>query len=1009
MSPQQTALAACLAIFASASLISAESLPVTVSGSFASGISLNWPIRKGGWYRIERSVSLAPGTWEEVQRFYAPFSTATTQSGGYDPSTKAHLQISQGGGSTGGNPSTTEPIYFFVIRRDNASTLLSWPSDAEGGVASAYVSQDWRFLSSPNLLPPTASLRITNNGSPYSVSFITVDTTALPTPLPSSSDLGSDDQAYLARITGAWASVAQFLQQPPPPPTVGFTVPSPMQGAAYYRIQETAVDTDDDGIWDWHEWNRSLNPFASDTDGDQVTDPWDGIAPQPIISEFQASNQTTIADEDGVFSDWCEIINPTTAAVSMANWKITDTAGNLSKWIFPSISIPPGKTLLVWLSGKNRTNPANPLHTNFSLEAAAESVRLVTPTGNVVDTFAWSAQNSQLPDRSFGWGITNSIRTPTGAPADGLTRKGYYFGEPTPGTANRTTAYVGICQDPVFSALGGIFESGSINVTVTPSRSGDTVRYTLDSSEPTEVSPTIPTAPLSFTSTRILRAYASAPDCLSSRVVTKSFLFKPSVLGNALPGTIPIDHQHRAALIGPNGTKLVDYSMDPLEIQSFKLQIASQMTVIPTVSIAAKESDLFSLTAGVYSNSGLTESSPDPLDQNWERRCSVEFFNLTPGQRDFENGSITVSGASSLNSLETPKHSFKLRFSRQSTARPNGVLRLQPDPFLPILPERRFESFMLRNPTQDSWCRYSTTGQLPWLLPQATYCKEAWARSMQATMGHLAAHRRWVHLYLNGYYWGVYDFGDRLDEGFLQAYDEPGSEYDVLKGAEAEGPAENGDHAAWNELSDRVVTAVASSGNNSQWAAVEGLLDVNNYIDYIIIQLFMLNEDWPGRNWRAARSRNGDIRSDPNPNNFVFAPNKFRFFIWDTEIAMRHDGLAEFHQPAVLQNIDPTRFHAALLNHPKYVEKFKLRVAMHFQTPGGAFYGNAPMQRLQAAADEFASIFYCESARWGNTSNVPTYYTFSHWSANRDTLLTWLPARRTNFLNLYLMPQGLHP
>jgi hypothetical protein len=52
---------------------------------------LNWPIRKGGWYRIERSVSLAPGTWEEVQRFYAPFSTATTQSGGYDPSTKAHL------------------------------------------------------------------------------------------------------------------------------------------------------------------------------------------------------------------------------------------------------------------------------------------------------------------------------------------------------------------------------------------------------------------------------------------------------------------------------------------------------------------------------------------------------------------------------------------------------------------------------------------------------------------------------------------------------------------------------------------------------------------------------------------------------------------------------------------------------------------------------------------------------------------------------------------------------
>ena len=38
----------------------------------------------------------------------------------------------------------------------------------------------------------------------------------------------------------------------------------------------------------------------------------------PVISEFMADNQSTLADEDGQYSDWIEIHNPTAAAINLS-------------------------------------------------------------------------------------------------------------------------------------------------------------------------------------------------------------------------------------------------------------------------------------------------------------------------------------------------------------------------------------------------------------------------------------------------------------------------------------------------------------------------------------------------------------------------------------------------------------------------------------------------------------------------------------------------------------------
>ena len=55
-----------------------------------------------------------------------------------------------------------------------------------------------------------------------------------------------------------------------------------------------------------------------------------------LITEFMASNGSTLLDEDGDSSDWIEVHNMTAAPVSLDGWHLTDNATSLTKWTFPA-------------------------------------------------------------------------------------------------------------------------------------------------------------------------------------------------------------------------------------------------------------------------------------------------------------------------------------------------------------------------------------------------------------------------------------------------------------------------------------------------------------------------------------------------------------------------------------------------------------------------------------------------------------------------------------------------
>jgi hypothetical protein len=178
------------------------------------------------------------------------------------------------------------------------------------------------------------------------------------------------------------------------------------------------------------------------------------------INEFMASNQGGIRDEDGDTSAWIEIYNPGARAVDLGGWYLTDKADNLAKWQFPSFQLQAGAYFVLFASGKDRTNPAAPLHTNFKLAKSGGFVALVQPGGtNLASEFAFTQQFTNV---SYGC-----------APS-GPTQAGF-CAYPTPGAPNSPVG-AGFGPDVDFSVSSCTFQQG-FSVALSTSDTNAVIRY----------------------------------------------------------------------------------------------------------------------------------------------------------------------------------------------------------------------------------------------------------------------------------------------------------------------------------------------------------------------------------------------------------------------------------------------------------------------------------------------------------------------------------------------------
>ncbi len=657
----------------------------------------------------------------------------------------------------------------------------------------------------------------------------------------------------------------------------------------------------------------------------------------PILSEFLADNSGGVADEDGETNDWIEIWNTTTSTLDLSGWHLTDNATKHTKWTFPAgITLAAQARLLVWASGKNRTSNPAALHTNFALSSSAGAFLGLYQPGGATAVTSFSNLPSQRKNVSYGLSGTVEPLTP-----------GFYL-TPTPRAANGPQA-PGFVADTQFDLKRG-FYNAPFAVHITTTTPGATIFYTTDGSEPTTVSTPYPgPAGIPIATTTALRAKAFASPLAPTNTDTQTYIFNVQVGSQPAnppgwPATWGTDSQV-AANNGGNGTVPADYEMDPNVVNNTVAGhgIVEALDALPALSLTLNPADFHSIGTGIYTN---------PLSRGaaWERATAMEWLN--PGGGGFHTGvGLKIHGNSSRTPFRMQKHSFTLAFRSEYG---DGKLneKLFSDTNLSA-----FDKLILHDFFTDGWGMASwATGR--YKPDDSVYFRDPWMRKSFAAMGWLATAGRYIHVYINGLYWGMYEVSERIDDNFCA---------DHLGGAPADWDviadftnAADGTITAWNSLFTFINSAdlTAQAGYESALAQI----DIVNFVDYYLLHAHCDAEDWPQHNGYAIRNRN-------------VAGSKWQFLVWDQEIVLDPTlNLDRLSPSAPNTTTDKTagRLYQKLRVNPEFRLLFADRAHRHLDN-GGALSTAAEQARWQAFADILDLPIVAESARWGDVPDSTAY------------------------------------
>jgi len=115
------------------------------------------------------------------------------------------------------------------------------------------------------------------------------------------------------------------------------------------------------------------------------------------INEIMAKNDVTLADSNGEFGDWIELVNLGDDPIDLSGYEISDEE---TPWTIPDgVEIGGGEYLLIW-ADEGDNNDDDELHTNFKLGSGGEPVTLRTADGDVAASFSTYPELDD--DEAFG-------------------------------------------------------------------------------------------------------------------------------------------------------------------------------------------------------------------------------------------------------------------------------------------------------------------------------------------------------------------------------------------------------------------------------------------------------------------------------------------------------------------------------------------------------------------------------------------------------------------------------
>ena len=211
-------------------------------------------------------------------------------------------------------------------------------------------------------------------------------------------------------------------------------------------------------------------------------------------------------------------------------------------------------------------------------------------------------------------------------------------------------------------------------------------------------------------------------------------------------------------------------------------------------------------------------------------------------------------------------------------------------------------------------------------------------------MGQPSSRGNFVHLYVDGLYYGIFNLTERLaDDFFADHFGGREEDWEINEDFSTPG-------TRWNQMMAQ--NPVTLTG----YLQMQDYLDMANFADYMLLHFYADAEDWPHHNGYAAA-------------NAVSGDGKFRFFAWDQEIVLDYHGRAA-------SRINSTGGAGTLFQKLRASEEFRLlfadRVYKHCFNDGALNIANSQNRYLQLA-NLIDKAIVAESARWGDTQMSTPY------------------------------------
>jgi len=472
----------------------------------------------------------------------------------------------------------------------------------------------------------------------------------------------------------------------------------------------------------------------------------------------------------------------------------------------------------------------------------------------------------------------------------------------------------------VFSQKGGFYDE-SFTLSLFCSTENH-IRYTTNGSTPDSTS-TLYKDPLYLDSLLF-----SKSNIYTIRTTPESIFFAPDTIQHCI--TI------RAAVFDANENRKSDVATQSYFIKS----LGCDTHGLPIVSVNTDSLALFDYNTGIYIPGA--HFNPDSINwtgnyyqegKEWERRVNIEYYENENNTGINQQCGMRIHGGNGRRGLqkcvkfyareEYGKKKFKYRFFED-------------------LDNESFDHLVL-HPFFTQWYSYGINYQI--------------CNMMARDLGLESLATRPVVLFLNGEYWGIYYLCEKPDENYLhEHFGGNEDEYNIM--GNWYNKCENGSAANFLEMMTWLKNADLREQANYDYLC--SLIDIENFIDYYCLELFIANNDWPDNNMRC----------------WQYGDGKWRWIFYDGDAALvspQFDAFANATNengtgwPADARS---TLMFRKLLENDQFTETFRERFTELMITQ---FSYNSTKQLFDAAANSVRDEVPHLTARFGTPHNLTAW------------------------------------